>query len=123
MGAGQIIARKTPNVITTTSSLAELVAIDRALRWARLYALSHGKPVCVRYTSEYAARIASGAWKAKKHKAMAEAARHSWTALKKANGERVWTRHVPASATEATVAQQLAQRGKHGESIYMAAVT
>ena len=66
--AGQIVARSTPNVRTTTDNLAELVAFTRALQWARQYALAMDQPVCMRYNSEYAARIATGTWKAKKHK-------------------------------------------------------
>ena len=41
--AGQIVARVTPNVKTTTRNLADLVAFTRALQWARSYALSQGR--------------------------------------------------------------------------------
>ena len=37
-----------------------------------------GQPICMRYDSTYAAMIASGTWRAKKHKAMAEEARGAW---------------------------------------------
>ena len=78
---GPIVARRTPNVLTTTSNLAELVAFTRALQWAARHPLATGRPICIRYNSEYAARIATGAWKAKKHKAMAAEARQSWAKL------------------------------------------
>ena len=48
----------------------------------------------MRYDSLYAAMVASGTWKAKKHKAMAAEARLAWAALKKRLGESVWLRHV-----------------------------
>ena len=61
--AGQIVARQTPNVKTTTQNLADLVAFVRALQWAVGHGLARGKPVCIRYHSEYAARISTGACK------------------------------------------------------------
>ena len=120
--AGQIVARVTPNVKTTTSNLADLVAFTRALQWARSYALSQGRPVCVRYSSEYAARIATGAWKAKKHKAMADEARRAWAALKRANGGRVWMRHASVKDPRIATAQGLADSGKKGTRICAATV-
>ena len=122
-GAGQIVARVTPNVRTTTGNLAELVAFTRALQWARSFALVMGKPICMRYTAEYAARIATGAWKARKHKAMAEEARRAWAALKRSNGGRVWMRHAPGTTAEATTARALAARGQSGERVYAEDVT
>ena len=118
--AGQIVARSTPNVRTTTENLAELVAIARALQWARAYALAMGKPILIRYASEYAARIATGAWRAKKHRAMADEARRSWAALKRSSGGRVWMRHVSSKAAEASAARRLAERGKEGDRVYAA---
>ena len=103
---------------TTTENLAELVAFARALQWARLYAMARGRSICIRYHSEYAARIATGAWKARKHKAMAEEAQQAWTALKRANGGRVWMRHVPSTDGRHRAGANLAVRGKAGESIY-----
>ena len=72
----------------------------------------------MRYYSEYAARIATGAWKARKHKAMAEEAIRAWAALKRSNGGRVWMRHTPIQAVEAGTARGLAKRGQSGERIY-----
>ena len=91
---GQIIAGRTRNVKTTTTNLAELVAFTRALQWARSHGRASGRPICIRYTSEYAARIATGTWKAKKHKAFAEEARRAWAHLKRERGGRVWMQHV-----------------------------
>ena len=120
--AGQIWAGGTPNVQTTTHNLADLVAFARGLQWARSYALSQGRPVCVRYSSEYAARIATGAWKAKKHKAMAAEARRAWAALKRTNSGRVWMRHASGKHPRMAVAQRLADGGKQGTSIRAATV-
>ena len=111
--AGQIVAGRTPNVKTTTCNLAELVAFTRALQWAHQHA--RGKAVCVRYGSEYASRISTGAWKPKKHKEMAEEARRAWAQLKQANGERTWMRHSKSRLHIA--AQKLATRGKGGEHV------
>ena len=90
------ITTATPNVKTVTENLAELVAFTRALQWARQYVLAHGRPICIRYSSEYAMRIATGAWKAKKHKAMADEAKRAWASLKRSNGGRLWARHLKA---------------------------
>ena len=90
----QIVAGRTRNVRTTTNNLAELVAFTRALEWARTSAQARGRPICIRYDSRYAAMIASGSWKAKKHKEMAANAREQWGALRKKIGKRLWIRHV-----------------------------
>ena len=107
---------------TTTSNLAELVAFTRALQWARQHALAIRQPVCMRYNSEYAARIATGAWKAKKHKAMAEEAKRSWAALKRSNGGRVWMRYASSKAGGSGAARRLSERGKQGARVYAEAV-
>ena len=78
--------------------------------------------VCVRYSSEYAARISTGAWKAKKHKAMAAEAQHAWAALKRSNGGCVWMRHASTKEPRVMVAQSLAEQGKQGTSICAATV-
>ena len=91
---GQIVAGRTSNVKTTTHNLADLVAFTRALQWAHSNARARGQPICIRYNSEYAARIATGAWKAKKHKAFAEEARRAWAQLKRDKGGQVWMQHV-----------------------------
>ena len=113
-GAGQIVAMSTPNVKTTTENLAELVAFTRALQWAAGYHMPIGRPIIIRYTSEYAARIATGAWKAKKHKAMAAEAQRAWAALKRSNGGRVWMLYTKRHEQ----AHKLAQSGKAGTTVY-----
>ena len=108
-----------PNVTTTTSNLAALVAFTRALQWARR--CTRG-PVCIRYTEEYAARIATGAWKAKKHKRMAVEAQHAWRQLRKQRGpDQVWMQHAPARSEWATDAWNLALAGKSGRRVNPAA--
>ena len=116
--AGQIVARHTPNVRTTTQNLSDLVSFARAVRWAAQHFTARDKPICVRYNSEYAARIATGAWKAKKHKAMAEEARQAWAQLKRTSGGRAWMRHVPTQDATYMAARRLAKAGKGGASIY-----
>ena len=113
-GAGQIVAMQTTNVKTTTENLAELVAFTRALQWAQSFYYATGRPICIRYTSEYAARIATGAWKARKHKAMAAEAQRAWASLKRSNGGRVWMRHTPRH----DLAHRLAGQGKAGAWVY-----
>ena len=68
-------------------------------------------------------RIATGGWKARKHKAMADEARRSWAALKRSNGGRVWARHTTDAAKAIGVVRQLAVRGKQGVHMYAAVVT
>ena len=115
---GQIVARRTPNVKTTTGNLANLVAFARALQWAHSNYRARGRPICIRYNSEYAARIATGAWRAKKHKAFAEEARRAWAQLKHDRGGRVWMQHVSSSHPDCVVADRLARAGKNGHSEY-----
>ena len=104
------------NVKTVTSNLAELVAFTRALQWATYTRCAAGRPICMRYDSTYAAMIASGTWRAKKHKAMAEEARGAWIALKKVIGERLWMRHVKGHSGHPYnhIADRLADAGKQG---------
>ena len=115
---GQIVAGRTPNVKTTTKNLADLVAFTRALQWAKSHARARDRPICVRYNSEYAARIATGAWRAKKHKAFAEEARRAWAQLKRDRGGRVWMQHVRSEDYDFMLAGGLAREGKAGQSIY-----
>ena len=109
---GQIAKGSTPNVKTTTQNLAHLVAFTRALQWARSNGRAHGRPICIRYNSEYAARIATGAWKAKKHKAFAEEARRAWAQLKRAKGGLVWMQHVWHEDQDYVVAAKACARGQ-----------
>ena len=115
---GQIIARRTPNVMTTTANLADLVAFTRALQWAHSHSRARGHPICIRYNSEYAARIATGAWKAKKHKAFAEEARRAWAQLKRDRGGRVWMQHVWHKDMDYVNAKGLARAGQSGRFEY-----
>ena len=102
----------TPNVSTITQNLAELMAFTRALQWARCNINAQRKPILMRYGSEYCARIACGAWKAKKHKAVAAEAREAWKELKRSNGGQVWMRHSKEER-----AKDLAARGQMGERV------
>jgi hypothetical protein len=69
--------------------------------------------VCIRYSAEYAARISTGAWKAKKHKEVALAARLAWKRLKTITNGQAWMLHDPARNG---VAKDLATRGMEGEN-------
>ena len=119
---GGTITTATPNVKTTTQNLADLVAFTRALQWARSDGLAQGRPICVRYNNEYAARIATGAWKAKKHKAFAEEARQAWAQLTRDRGGRVWMKHVALKDSEYGIARGLALAGKRGQRDHSATV-
>ena len=98
--------------------MAELVAFTRALQWAHSHSRARGQPVCIRYNSEYAARIATGAWKAKKHKAFAEEARRAWAQLKRDRSGQAWMQHVWHEDADYLLAGGLAQRGKSGRFEY-----
>ena len=113
---GGQINMATPNVQTITGNLAALVAFTRAIQWVSRHWYTAGRPVCVRYSNAYGAMIASGTWKAKKHKAMAAEARAAWKALKRQVGEQLWLRHVvkPGEHQWARGANVLAGRGKQG---------
>ena len=103
-----------------TSNLADLVAFTRALLWAAQDPVANpilapgqaDRPICIRYGNEYAAMIAAGVWRPKKHKAMAERARQAWKRLKSHKGDQLWIRHAdrrhPRDGTWLTVATRLA---------------
>ena len=118
---GQINARSRehPHVLTTTSNLAELVAFTRAVDWAHANRLACGKPICIRYDSMYAAHIATGIWKAKKHKPMAQAARQAWARLKRSKEGRAWMKHVRGHTGNQwnEHADSLAGQGRGGKSV------
>ena len=118
---GQINARSSehPHVLTTTSNLAELVAFTRAVDWAHANRLAFGQPVCIRYDSMYAAHIATGIWKAKKHKPMAQAARQAWARLKRSKEGRAWMKHVRGHTGNQwnERADRLAGQGRGGKSV------
>ena len=115
---GTIVAGRTPHVNTTTQNLADLVAFTRALEWAHSHCRARGRPICVRYNSEYAARIATGAWRAKKHKAMAAEARRAWARLKRDRNGRVWMQYVRRDHPDYVIADGLAYAGKRGQSAH-----
>ena len=85
---------------TATDNLACLIAIVRALTWPTddpvanpilPIGRTHSRPICIdRYDNEYAAMIATGVWKAKKHKDAAPLAQRAWKWLKAQKGERVF---------------------------------
>ena len=68
--------------------------------------------------------IATGTWKAKKHKGVAEAAQRAWARLLKAKPEdQVWLRHAGATHLGSLAARGLAARGKGGATVYAAGAT
>ena len=88
---GGPVTSATPGVRhTATDNLACLIAITRALTWAAddpvanpiLPIGEHSRPICIRYDNEYAAMIATGVWRAKKHKDVAPLAQRAWKRLK-----------------------------------------
>lgn len=114
-------------VRTTTNNVAELVAFTRGLTWAAYHPLAQQQPgiahpVCMRYDSVYAAMIATGVWRAKKHKEMAAAARQAWATLMKRTRGRLWLKHVKGHSghTWNDVADRLAEQGRRGAQRYTA---
>ena len=122
---GQIVTGVTPYVRTTTEYLAALIAITRALRWATTYLGVHGRAICIRYDCTYAAMIASGAWKPKKHKEAAEDARRAWRAAWHSTNGRLWLqrRKQNEHALHIHVADVLASKGARGVETYAATVS
>ena len=84
--------------------------------------MARGSPICIRYDSEYAARISTGQWKARKHKLMAQEARNAWAQLKQRSGGRVWTRHASQYDPNYSGARKRAIEGKHGKHVYAAII-
>ena len=116
------ISTRTPNVKTITENLALLVAAARALQWAEQHGMARGSPICIRYDSEYAARISTGQWKARKHKPMAEEARNAWAQVKQRSGGQAWTRRASHKDPHYLAAHNLAADGKGGRHVYAAMV-
>ena len=128
---GGPITSATPGVRSTaTSNLAQLVAIARALAWAADHPAanpilprgSEPPAICIRYDNEYAAMIASGVWKSKKHKDAAAVAHKAWKRLKAQRGERLYLQHAhaknPRDGCWLREAEGLALRGKRGAYEY-----
>jgi ribonuclease HI len=112
------ITLTTPNIQNVTNNSAELVAFTRALQWAAARPdICH---VVMRYDSMYAAMIASGVWKAKKHKLLAAEAQRAWKALKGKLGETVWLRHVKGHSGHEwnNLVDRYADLGRQGEYRY-----
>jgi ribonuclease HI len=74
----------------------------------------------MRYDSMYAAMIASGVWRAKKHKLLAAEAQRAWMALKDKLGEAVWLRHVKGHSGHEwnNLVDRYADLGRQGEYRY-----
>ena len=78
-----------------------------------------GCPLVIRYTNEYAAAVATGLWKPRKHKEMAAKAKRAWEQLRQQRDGTVYIQHAPAAQQWAAKAADLAARGKTGEQVYM----
>ena len=73
----------TPQVTkTVTENLAHLVAFARACEWALSDPDARGAPIIIRYVRDYAANVAAGLWRPRKHKPMAAAAQSAFRALR-----------------------------------------
>ena len=127
--AGEITMR-TPGVGTITKCLADLVAVLHATTWATYSPEARDRPVCIRFSGDYGVNIASGTWRAGKHKAMAQKAQRAWKALYQSRPGEVWMRHTPlklrknragrllnGSAIWMKQADALAQLGRGGMNI------
>ena len=75
--------------------------------------MAAGRPVCVRYNAEYAMRIGTGAWRARKHRPLAETVRKKWRALRRERGKMVWGRHAPLRDPALERATKLAAEAMH----------
>ena len=93
------------------------------MQWAAQHGMRRGKPICIRYYSEYAARVATGTWKAKKHKGVAEEAKRAWAQLKQTSGGKAWMQHAPRTTLHALNAGGRARDGKAGAHVYAEIVT
>ena len=64
--------------------------------------------------------IASGVWRAKKHKLLAAEAQCAWKALKSRLGEALWLRHVKGHSGHGfnNLVDRYADRGRQGEYRY-----
>ena len=106
---------RTPHVKTVTENLAHLVAFTRACEWA-LGPEGRGAPAIIRYTNEYAANVATGLWRPRKHRPMAAAAQLAFRTLRERRGGNVWIEHVKQDQRWAAMARDHATRAKGGEN-------
>ena len=100
----------------TTNNLAELVAFTHGLRWA-LH--THHGSVLMRYDSTYAANIAAGLWKPKKHQAAAARAIKLWADVRRQR-PNLWLKHVKGHSNHRwnNRADRLADAGRAGRHAY-----
>jgi ribonuclease HI len=101
----------------TTNNLAELVAFTHGLRWARH---THHGSVLMRYDSTfYAANIAAGLWKPKKHQAAAARAIKLWADVRRQR-PNLWLKHVKGHSNHRwnNRADRLADAGRAGRHAY-----
>jgi ribonuclease HI len=100
----------------TTNNLAELVAFTHGLRWARH---THHGSVLMRYDSTYAANIAAGLWKPKKHQAAAARAIKLWADVRRQR-PNLWLKHVKGHSNHRwnNRADRLADAGRAGRHVY-----
>ena len=110
-----------PNLETSTNNSAELLGFTRALQWADRQHEAHGRPVCMRYDSVYAAMIASGTWRPKAHRALAREAQEAWSDLYATTGGQLWLRHVRGHRGHVwnTRADKLANDGRQGRRLFV----
>ena len=107
----------TPHVTkTVTENLAHLVAFARACEWALSDPDARGAPIIIRYVRDYAANVATGLWRPRKHKPMAAAAQSAFRALRTQREGEVWIEYVNPTQSRAAEAARLAARGKAGEN-------
>ena len=97
-----------------TNNTAELTAVAQALKYVT--ADQSGRPVLIRYDSLYAGNIATGKWRARKNRDLAERIRTLWTKAHNHLRGRLTASHVYGHAGHKwnERADELARRGKGG---------
>ena len=100
-----------------TNNTGELTAIVRALEY--ILAQQSSCPVLLRYDSLYAAGVASGATRARAHRALVRRANRVWREVHAQRNGRVWTSHVRGHSNNKwnDRADQLARQGKGGAPV------
>ena len=78
----------------------------------------------MRYDSKYASHVASGAWRARKHKPLAAAARRAWDRMRKIAKGRLWMKHVKGHSGDKwnDMADSLADAGRSGVNVHQDAL-